>query len=157
MIFTIEQYNSLKDKSIKKEMRTNNEFQNNVYIHNKYEYIARDKICKLKNVKPLDKLNKDNLYDFETDDGMKYEVKSMTCILTKNIVMVEFSRGDKLTGISVSLAPFYIICDKKDGYYLIKTKKLIKLCHHFNHIEKQLYNWCYIIPFEDFVNNSIKI
>ena len=72
---------------------------------------------------------KNILYDFETDDNIKYEVKLDIASARTNNAFIEFKDGRGLSsGISITTADKHIIISN-DIYYLIDTsilKNIIK-------------------------------
>jgi hypothetical protein len=155
MYRSIQSYNELKDKSIKKEIRTQQEFYNNVSRYSKYELEASKRICKHKNVE-LICFNNDKYFDIMTSDNLLYEVKASNSIKNYNNIEIEYARNEP-TGISTTKANYYIITNMDDDYYLIKTSKLLNLCKFVNEIKKLKYSRCYIIDIELLQLNSIKI
>jgi hypothetical protein len=154
-MITIDDYNTLLDKSITKEIRTKNEFLTNVKQYNIYENIGGNKFCIFKNVNIVH-FNNDKYYDILFSDGSKVEVKASKSIQNYNTIEIEFAR-DVPSGINTTQADFYLITDMNDNYYVIKTKKLLKLCKIINQVKKLKYSWCYIIPMDIFILNAIKI
>jgi hypothetical protein len=137
------------------EIRTHKQFINNVIKYEKYEDVSILKICKLNNVKLLDRpFNK--FYDFSTTDNIKYEVKSYSKLNEYDNIPIEFQRKEYKTGISITISDYYIITDY-EKYYLIKTSKLKELCFDNDKIIKTKYSYCWLINKEIFINNSILI
>ena len=97
-------------------------FEENLKIYEPYEDIAGKKICKLNNVNILNKC-KNYKYDFQTDDNLKYEVKTDKMSLSTGNFFIEFRGYNKFSGIITTLADHYIINDT-NTYYLIPVIKL---------------------------------
>ena len=97
--------------------------------YKQYEIIAADKIKQLYNqdIKNLlDPLN-GNKYDF-TCNNLSFEVKYDRASTMYNNFFIEYIGYNKLSGISVTQANYYIITDA-ENYYLIETLKLKELCN----------------------------
>jgi hypothetical protein len=137
------------------EIRTHKQFIKNVIKYEKYEDEAINKICKLNNVNLLTR-PRDKLFDFETTDNIKYEVKSFSKFNEYNQVLVEFQRDNYKTGLSVSISNYYIITDYYK-YYMISTDKLKLLCFEYDKIITTKYSYCWSIPKDIFIKNSILI
>ena len=90
-----------------------------------YEELASEKICLLNSVSVLNTCNTYK-YDFETSDGIKYEVKADEMSLRTNNFFIEFIGYGKPSGITTTEAKFYILTDTKI-YYLIDVEALKKL------------------------------
>ena len=91
-----------------------------------YEELASEKICLLNSVSVLNTCNTYK-YDFETSDGIKYEVKADEMSLRTNNFFIEFIGYGKPSGITTTEAKFYILTDTKI-YYLIDVDELKKIC-----------------------------
>ena len=91
-----------------------------------YEELASEKICLLNSVSVLNTCN-NYKYDFETSDGIKYEVKADEMSLRTNNFFIEFIGYGKPSGITTTEAKFYILTDTKI-YYLIDVDELKKIC-----------------------------
>jgi hypothetical protein len=86
----------------------------------------------LNNVNILNTCN-NNKYDFQTDDNLKYEVKTDEMSIKTNNFFIEFGGYDKPSGIAITEAEFYIINDTSI-YYLIDVcllKQLVKKARIF--------------------------
>jgi hypothetical protein len=110
--------------------------------------------------KPIIKRQDDNnykniLYDFETDDNIKYEVKLDRASKRTNNAFIEFRDGRGLpSGITTTTADKHIII-AIDIYYLIDTsilKEIIKKC---NIAITGDGTKGYILPVQILKNNSI--
>jgi len=109
-----------------------NEFLYKLKKYQPFEVVAGLKICKLNNVNILNTCN-NNKYDFQTDDNLKYEVKTDEMSIKTNNFFIEFGGYDKPSGIAITEAEFYIINDTSI-YYLIDVcllKQLVKKARIF--------------------------
>ncbi len=97
-------------------------FFENLRKYQPFEIIAGEKICKLNNVNILNTCN-NYKYDFQTDDNLKYEVKTDAMSLKTNNFFIEYYGYKKMSGISTTEANYYIINDT-NIYYLISVTKL---------------------------------
>ena len=107
-------------------------FLENLKTYQPFEIIAGLNICKLNNVNILNTCN-NNKYDFQTDDNLKYEVKTDAMSLKTNNFFIEFFGYNKPSGIATTEANYYIINDTSI-YYLIeinKLKEIAKKCKIF--------------------------
>jgi hypothetical protein len=102
-----------------------NEFLYKLKKYQPFEVVAGLKICKMNDVNILNTCN-NNKYDFQTDDNLKYEVKTDEMSIKTNNFFIEFLGYGKPSGIATTEAEFYIINDTSI-YYLIETDKLKEL------------------------------
>lgn len=95
-------------------------------------------ICERNNVsltKKQDVTNyKEMHYDFQTSDGLTYEVKADFLADRTGNVFVEFVQFGKPSGIQITEAMFHIYYFN-DTYHLIDTEDLLLLCDASNNIK----------------------
>lgn len=122
-----------------------------------YEKIALKLICGI-NKTELHKFKKNYKYDFQTIDGVKYEVKSDKMALITNNFFIEFSGYGKPSGIEISHSNFYILTDTIN-YFLIETDKLKLLCNECGIVKKVKINntYGYLLKRGVIIENSKKI
>ena len=84
-----------------------------------YEKRAAEKIC-VKNHVEIDHFCENYKYDFQTSDGLKYELKHDKASIVTGNFFIEYASNDNPSGITSTQANFYIIVSG-DEYYLIKT------------------------------------
>lgn len=101
------------------------QFYKNLEQYKPYEIEAGKRI-ELKNNTTIKQFNDDFKFDFETLDGIKYEVKTEPSSLKTNNFFIEFKGYGKPSGISITESNFYIINDT-NNYYLIHTYTLIQI------------------------------
>lgn len=114
----------------------------NFFIENKskfdiYETIALERVIKYyKNVFNLVEICNNYKYDFMLSNNKKYEVKADLASLKTGNFYIEYydNFNKKPSGIDISESNHYIITDTNDNYYMIKTKKLKKICPQFRSI-----------------------
>ena len=111
----------------------------------------------VKCIKRQDETNyKTVLYDFKTDDNIKYEVKAdFASVKTRNF-FIEYEGYKKLSGITITKADKHIL-NSGNKYYIIKTKKLKQLIrdNDFKTIyTKYTETAGFLIPFDIIENNA---
>jgi hypothetical protein len=85
--------------------------------YKKYEKIAQDRICSLYDTEILNECC-NNLYDFETIENIKYEVKTDEYSIKSGNYFIEFQGYNKPSGLTTTQAAFYILTNTIN-YYLI--------------------------------------
>ena len=121
-----------------------------------FEVIASEKICLLNGVTVLNTCN-NYCYDFQTSDGIKYEVKTDEASLRTNNFFIEFLGYGKPSGITTTKANFYILSDTKI-YYLIEVEELKKICiNTYNLTTADGETMGHIVKKQVIKNNSIII
>jgi hypothetical protein len=91
-----------------------------------YEIKASELISAHFNVDILN-FNDDNKYDFKASDGLLYEVKADKMSLKTGNFFIEYEGYGRPSGISVSIANYYILSNTEQ-YYLISSVILKELC-----------------------------
>jgi len=126
---TIKPKNELKPY---KTISSYNNFLKQLVVGQGYETVAQQKIKALhSDVKEIIS-NDTNSYDFITlPSEITYEVKFDSLCLRTGFFFIEIFGYGKKSGLSVTKAQFYIICDGK-YYFLIETIKLKQLVQKCN-------------------------
>jgi hypothetical protein len=119
-------------------------------------------ICKRNNVKITIKQNNENyknvLYDFQTDDKLKYEIKHDRQAPKTNNIFIENESFNKKSGIDITQADYYIIKVNKYFYMMdvitlkreMTKYRNIKIIHKEGNTAKG-----YLFPFNEFIKLSI--
>jgi hypothetical protein len=116
----------------------NDDFIKDLNFGLEYEKKAQELIIKKFN-KTVIKECHDYKYDFKTDDGIKYEVKTDLMSKKTNNFFIEILSHRQPSGIQTTHADFYIITDT-DKFYLIDINLLKKLLHELGENKKLVYN-----------------
>ena len=111
------------------------DFKNKFYIEHvepfeKYELEAIKRIIKTNNVKIIERCN-NNKYDFKDSNNIKYEVKADLMSIKIGNFYIENIAYNKLSGISISEANYYIITDGIN-YYMIDINILKNVCSKYS-------------------------
>ena len=111
-----------------------------------YEQIAVNRIVKFKKYdNPKITLNNDSRYDIKIN-SKTYEVKLDIKAKTTGNVFIEYLCRNKLSGISITEAKYYLIVipyQPEETFLLIKTRKLKELIEkeaYFKHFQPNKYN-----------------
>ena len=87
-----------------------------------YEKLAAKKIC-VKNHVEIDHFCENYKDDFQTSDGLKYELKHDKASVVTGNFFIEYASNDNPSGITSTQANFYII-NSNNEYYLIDVEKI---------------------------------
>ena len=125
-----------------------------------YEKIALDKVIKYYNDEyTLVHMCDNYKYDFMLSNEKMYEVKAdIACINTSNFFVEYYDLyNKKASGIDTTESNYYIITDAIN-YYMIKTKKLKKICKKYRSLpNKNRTSIGYIVPVSVVIDKSILI
>ena len=91
-------------------------------------------------------------HDFETSDGLSYEVKADFASMRTGNIFVEHRNNETPAGISISTARYHIILS--GGYYLISTEQLKRMVVGCRQRSTPLGTWGYLVPRAVFVNQA---
>lgn len=106
---------------------------------------------------------KDFRYDFILSNGIKYEVKFDGMSLQTGNIFIEFKQSNKLSGISITNAKYYIIIspiNNKEPYFIkIKVKILKKLIidNKFHRVYDDGKKSGYLFKLDDIILSGIVI
>ena len=77
-----------------------------------------------------DETHKINIYDFETTNDIKYEVKGDRLSIKTGNFYIEYSAFNKPSGISISTANIWMLL-YGESFYCISSDELKKLCRKY--------------------------
>ena len=127
-----------------------------------YERIALDKVIKYYNDEyTLVHMCDNYKYDFKLSNNKTYEIKAEPYALKSHNFYIEHfdNFNNKLSGIATTESNYYIITDTRN-YYIIKTRKLKKICEsnlYSSIINKNRTATGFIIPVSVIIEKSVVI
>jgi len=136
------------------EKRSYIEFIANVHKYHQYEIIASNKLEQYFKTKHIS-YNDDKYYDIQLANGLLIEVKYDNCFNKYDTILIECCR-EKPSGISTTIANYWVIVNDTNQYYLIDTFLLKGICKNSS-IKKLKYSYVYLIPKQTFIDSSILI
>ena len=98
------------------------QFKKDLINSYQYEIEAQKRLCDFTDSVVIEEC-KTSDYDFQTENGLTYEVKSDKVSLHTRNFFIEYCGYNKYSGISITKSNYYIITNTLD-YYLIATEKL---------------------------------
>jgi hypothetical protein len=100
-------------------------------------------------------------FDFDTSDGISYEVKDDIASMSTGNIFVEFRNSLRPTGISITTANFHIF--HTGAYYLISTEKVKELMQGcrvrptYPDPKTGTITFGYLVPRSVFISNAVLI